>query len=355
MLKLVAMLLSMKVGVATNFSFENDPWNPITYAAKAQSYYHAKMAVSSIQKVRSVLCRNEGHAEGKQKPPLQPKMSWYLAASSRHHLQNMWETVSCKIRKKEAKALLQSVLQYRPKKSKNSGLLPYLQKSSSNATLPGQEGAAVLLTQVFSRLSITIQSRSSSVQPYETRGVRICSTIQSKQQVYGRRVGGWSGRGSTRRRLLARKTIAISHSKQDPNQKPEIRQVFEWLCQKMRIYRIEDLGIRFLPISSGFCEVVERSTGGIATTFSSQNDPWNPNPLLYCTNKTLKDLDLVVAHPHLPCGSKVLIWSPRTNLSVVATVADRGPRHAMLDMSEATTKKLRANGWEYVILIPEGK
>ncbi len=90
---------------------------------------------------------------------------------------------------------------------------------------------------------------------------------------------------------------------------------------------------------------------GVATTFSSINDPGNPDNRLYCTNRVLRDGDLVVAHPKLRCGSRVLIYAPRTRRSVVATVQDRGPRHAALDMSEGTTKALRANGMENVLFV----
>ncbi len=90
---------------------------------------------------------------------------------------------------------------------------------------------------------------------------------------------------------------------------------------------------------------------GVATTFSSVNDPGNPDNRCYCTNKVLKDKDLVVAHPKLPCGSRVLIYAPRTRRSVVATVQDRGPRHAALDMSEGTTRALRANGMENILFV----
>lgn len=87
---------------------------------------------------------------------------------------------------------------------------------------------------------------------------------------------------------------------------------------------------------------------GIATTFSG-NDPSNPDPRLYCTNRIIDDKALIVAHPKFPCGSKVLIYSLRTKLTVVARVLDRGPRHASIDMSIGTTRAIRGNGMEPVV------
>jgi rare lipoprotein A (peptidoglycan hydrolase) len=91
---------------------------------------------------------------------------------------------------------------------------------------------------------------------------------------------------------------------------------------------------------------------GIATTFSA-NDVSNPNPLLYCTNRTLNDeRDLIVAHPTLPCGSEVYLYNLRTKRHVVAKVADRGPRRALIDLSPKTARKLRANGMEPMLVVP---
>lgn len=91
---------------------------------------------------------------------------------------------------------------------------------------------------------------------------------------------------------------------------------------------------------------------GIATTFSAVDDA-NPNPLLYCTNKLLDDeKDMVVAHKSLPCGSKVFLYNIRTKRHVVAKVADRGPRHAAIDLSPRTARTLRSNGMEKMLIIP---
>ena len=94
---------------------------------------------------------------------------------------------------------------------------------------------------------------------------------------------------------------------------------------------------------------------GLATTFSSANDPGNPNPLCYCNNQVLKDDDLVVAHPTLPCRSKVFLYNPRTRKRIIAKVMDRGPRHAMIDLSEGATKALKSNKYEKIFMLPLGK
>lgn len=92
---------------------------------------------------------------------------------------------------------------------------------------------------------------------------------------------------------------------------------------------------------------------GIATTFSAENDKWNPNPLYYCNNKKMNDKkDVTVAHPTLPCFSKVMIYNPRTQRTVVATVMDRGPRRAALDLSPKTARAIRSNGFEFVWFWP---
>lgn len=90
---------------------------------------------------------------------------------------------------------------------------------------------------------------------------------------------------------------------------------------------------------------------GTATTFWSQGDPANPNPLNYCSNRPLRDQDLVVAHPTLPCRSKVLLYNIRTRLWAVATVMDRGPRHALIDISKGVEKLIKSNGYEKVIMM----
>jgi hypothetical protein len=91
---------------------------------------------------------------------------------------------------------------------------------------------------------------------------------------------------------------------------------------------------------------------GLATNFQPTGDPWNPNAYAVCLHRDLRNSDVVVAHPTLPCGSKVFLYVPRTHKACVAAIGDRGPRHAMVDFAPATTRLLRANGWETVIMVP---
>lgn len=93
---------------------------------------------------------------------------------------------------------------------------------------------------------------------------------------------------------------------------------------------------------------------GLATNFSPVGDQWNPVPYAACLHRDLKNTDLVVAHPTLPCQSRVFLYNLRNGRGVWARIGDRGPRHAMVDLAPATTRALRANGWEKVIMIPEG-
>lgn len=94
---------------------------------------------------------------------------------------------------------------------------------------------------------------------------------------------------------------------------------------------------------------------GIATTFKPVDDPWNPDPHLACYGRDLRNSDVVVAHPTLPCRSRVFLYNARTHRSVVARVGDRGPRHAMVDLAPATARALRANGYEQVVMVPVGE
>lgn len=91
---------------------------------------------------------------------------------------------------------------------------------------------------------------------------------------------------------------------------------------------------------------------GIATNFSAKNDPWNPSAHAACLHRDLKDTDLVVAHPILPCNSKVFLYAPRTRRGIVARIGDRGPKRALVDLNVAVTKALRANGFETVVMVP---
>lgn len=94
----------------------------------------------------------------------------------------------------------------------------------------------------------------------------------------------------------------------------------------------------------------------VATNFDvPARDRWNPHGALAC--RPGHDLDRVtpvVAHRTLPCGTRVLLYAPRTGRSVIATVQDRGPygkNRGGIDLSAATTRALRANGWESVVVV----
>ena len=90
---------------------------------------------------------------------------------------------------------------------------------------------------------------------------------------------------------------------------------------------------------------------GTATTFSS-HDVWNPNHRLACISRDLNDeRDVAIAHPTLPCGSKVIVCLLRNGRCAAARVLDRGPRRALLDLTPALAKKLKFNGMEPAMLV----
>jgi len=93
---------------------------------------------------------------------------------------------------------------------------------------------------------------------------------------------------------------------------------------------------------------------GLGTIFgSSRWDAANPHSSLACTHREIDDRkDMVVAHNTLPCHTRVWMFNPRTGRSAVARVADRGPRHALVDMSRAVARRLKHNGREPVLLVP---
>jgi rare lipoprotein A len=108
---------------------------------------------------------------------------------------------------------------------------------------------------------------------------------------------------------------------------------------------IEKVMLLFSLVSSGQM--------GLGTVFgSSKWDPANPNSRLACNHREIDDKALVVAHNTLPCHTPVWIFNPRTGRSTLARVEDRGPRHALLDMSRAVARKLRHNGFERVLVVP---
>jgi rare lipoprotein A (peptidoglycan hydrolase) len=92
---------------------------------------------------------------------------------------------------------------------------------------------------------------------------------------------------------------------------------------------------------------------GLGTVFgSSRWDRGNPHSRLACLHREINDRkDLVIAHNTLPCGTRVWIYNPRTGLSTVARVQDRGPRHAYADLSRAVAKRIAHNGHEPVFVM----
>lgn len=93
---------------------------------------------------------------------------------------------------------------------------------------------------------------------------------------------------------------------------------------------------------------------GLATIFGSSR--WdhrtNPNSHLACLHREINDKkDFVIAHNELPCGTKVWIFNPRTGLSTVAEVADRGPKRAYADLSKRVAAAIGHNGRENILLV----
>jgi rare lipoprotein A (peptidoglycan hydrolase) len=92
---------------------------------------------------------------------------------------------------------------------------------------------------------------------------------------------------------------------------------------------------------------------GTGTVFgSSRWDPMNPHSRLACEHREIDDnQDLVIAHNTLPCGQRVWLYNPRTGRATLARVADRGPRHALADLSPVVARRLAHNGREPVLLV----
>lgn len=90
---------------------------------------------------------------------------------------------------------------------------------------------------------------------------------------------------------------------------------------------------------------------GVATTFWSIDDPYNPDSGMACyRGKKLVDSARLVAHPTLPCKSRVFLYNLRTRKSTVAIVADRGPKRALVDLSRGAAKAIGSNGMEQVLM-----
>src|SRR5258708_4689704 len=92
---------------------------------------------------------------------------------------------------------------------------------------------------------------------------------------------------------------------------------------------------------------------GVATIFSA-DDQYNPDPRLGCNGQMMDDTAYVVAHPSYPCKTKLAIYNLRNDKYTIAIVMDRGPRHALIDLSPAVANKIKANGMEMVIILPVG-
>ena len=91
---------------------------------------------------------------------------------------------------------------------------------------------------------------------------------------------------------------------------------------------------------------------GTSTIFGeSRWDRSNPHSRLACYHRDISDQDLIIAHNTLPCGTRVWLFNPRTGLSAVAVVGDRGPRHAYADLSREVAKRLHHNGKEPILLV----
>ena len=93
---------------------------------------------------------------------------------------------------------------------------------------------------------------------------------------------------------------------------------------------------------------------GTATIFGSSSwDRTSPHSRLACYHREINDkTDFVIAHNTLPCGTKVWLFNPRTGLSTLAEVADRGPRHAYADLAQPVARAIALNGREPILLVP---
>jgi rare lipoprotein A (peptidoglycan hydrolase) len=89
---------------------------------------------------------------------------------------------------------------------------------------------------------------------------------------------------------------------------------------------------------------------GLATRFGDPGDPLMGSHL-YCTGKKIEPGQFACAHRTLPCGTTVLVESPRTGKVAYCEVLDRGPFGAQLDTGEWSFK-IRASDpgrWRGVI------
>ena len=79
-----------------------------------------------------------------------------------------------------------------------------------------------------------------------------------------------------------------------------------------------------------------RSETLYASVFASAGDihMGGPSPCLrdsFGNNRRVRPTDSVIAHRTLPCGTRVLVTNPRTGLSAMARVGERGPYGACVE------------------------
>lgn len=94
---------------------------------------------------------------------------------------------------------------------------------------------------------------------------------------------------------------------------------------------------------------------GNATTFrEASRDPWNPSDRLACLRRPLDErTDRCVALPasKARCGAPVILISLRSLRAVAASVCDRGPRRALVDLTRPLARALGSRGREPVALL----
>lgn len=100
---------------------------------------------------------------------------------------------------------------------------------------------------------------------------------------------------------------------------------------------IEILIAIFFTVASG----PPRETN-YATIFAKHGDRWNGGPSP-CLRRIVQPDDHIIAHRTLPCGTTVLLYNPKTKMSTVAIVGDRGPYGACT-----------AEGWRRGTRCPKG-
>lgn len=59
-----------------------------------------------------------------------------------------------------------------------------------------------------------------------------------------------------------------------------------------------------------------------------------------CTGQSMGHDEMGIAHRSLPCGTRVLLYNPRTGKSTTAVVVDRGPYGAMVGRAWTLKRRL---------------